>query len=127
MSKSKQHKNALFLCVYSQVVATCSASGHITTTQIYFVNDTIYRFTLYNNAIYRPIPYTTSRVAGCRLPPLKVSLASFNKGLDTLFNIFALHNRLQIRQELLYCRLFALGHGQARRFERGAHTQWSLR
>ena len=45
------------------------------------------------------------------LPPFKVGLASLNEGLDTFFYILALHNRLQIRQKLLYCRLFTFSHG----------------
>ena len=126
MSKSKQHFHALFLCFYSRAVSICPALGHITTTRVYSMNDTIYRYTHNNNATYRPIPYTTYRVASCILAPLKVSLASLNKGLDTFFNILALHNRLQLRQELLYCRLFTLGNGQACRFERSAHTQRGL-
>src|SRR2546425_13189038 len=61
------------------------------------------------------------------LSPLKVARASLNERLDTLFNIFALHKRLQIRQKLLYGSLFTLGNGYTGRFERGTHTQRSLR
>jgi hypothetical protein len=45
------------------------------------------------------------------LPSLKVGLAPLNEGLDTLFYILALHNRLQIGQKLLYRSLFTLGNG----------------
>src|SRR6059058_963255 len=37
----------------------------VTTAHICSMNDTIYRITLYNKAIYRYISYTTYRVAGC--------------------------------------------------------------
>jgi len=52
-----------------------------------------------------------TRVSGIELPPLKVGLASLNEGLDTFFNIFALHNRLQVRQKLLCCSLFTFSNG----------------
>src|SRR6266496_4977280 len=38
----------------------------ITTTLVYSLNDTIYRFTHYNTAICRYIPYTTYRFVSCR-------------------------------------------------------------
>ncbi len=31
------------------------------------MNDTMYRFTDYNKAIYRYIPYTTYRLVGCKI------------------------------------------------------------
>src|SRR5437870_13806985 len=93
--------------------ATCN----LTTAQVCSMNDTIYRITLYNKAIYRYISYTTYRVVGCTLTPLKVGLVSLNEGLDTLFNVLALHNRLQIRQTLSYGRLLTLANRQSCRFE----------
>jgi hypothetical protein len=41
--------------------ATCN----LTTTHVCSMNDTIYRITLYNKAIYRYISYTSYLVAGC--------------------------------------------------------------
>src|SRR5205807_10441384 len=68
-------KFSLSLCTIS-VVAPCSAPGNapntlpealcdVTTAQFCPMNDTIYRITLYNKAIYRYISYTTYRVASC--------------------------------------------------------------
>src|SRR5438034_11711696 len=49
----------------------------ITTTLVYSLNDTIYRFTDYNKAICRYIPYTIYRFVGC-----KIRVAAYGGKMD---------------------------------------------
>src|SRR5690348_6316099 len=61
------------------------------------------------------------------LESLNFASTSLKEGLNTLFNILTLHNHLQIRQKLLYRRLFTLSNGQPCPLERSTHPQRSLR